>query len=165
MLTKELDKIHDFQKSKVSCFIVKHGAHKPFHQTSELSRRIREAEKDVQRLVQEELPALRRSEHGSSLSDVDPERQQRLHDTYAHDTGSDDDLSDGAGEESDESYDALEARFHGLEEEVAVLVADVHDLALYTKLNVTGFMKILKVYTFYYILYWRLIDFMFRNMM
>ena len=25
------------------------------------------------------------------------------------------------------------------------LVADVHDLALYTKLNITGFMKILKV--------------------
>jgi SPX domain protein involved in polyphosphate accumulation len=32
-----------------------------------------------------------------------------------------------------------------LEEEVANLVADVHDLALYTKLNITGFMKILKV--------------------
>jgi SPX domain protein involved in polyphosphate accumulation len=38
----------------------------------------------------------------------------------------------------------LEERFHGLEEEVAILVADVHDLALYTKLNITGFMKILK---------------------
>lgn len=44
-----------------------------------------------------------------------------------------------------ESFDALEERFHGLEEEVANLVADVHDLALYTKLNITGFMKILKV--------------------
>jgi SPX domain protein involved in polyphosphate accumulation len=38
----------------------------------------------------------------------------------------------------------LEERFHGLEEDVAILVADVHDLALYTKLNITGFMKILK---------------------
>jgi SPX domain protein involved in polyphosphate accumulation len=28
---------------------------------------------------------------------------------------------------------------------VATLVADVHDLALFTKLNITGFMKILKV--------------------
>ncbi len=41
--------------------------------------------------------------------------------------------------------DALEDRFMALEEEVATLVADVHDLALYTKLNITGFMKILKV--------------------
>lgn len=41
--------------------------------------------------------------------------------------------------------DALEDRFVALEEEVATLVADVHDLALYTKLNITGFMKILKV--------------------
>ena len=117
------------------------------HQTSELSRRIREAEKDVQRLVQEELPdeQHRRSKDTSlpSSPSVDPERQQHIRDPYVHDGGSDDDLSDG--DDSDESYDALEARFHLLEEEVANLVADVHDLALYTKLNVTGFMKILKV--------------------
>jgi SPX domain protein involved in polyphosphate accumulation len=31
-----------------------------------------------------------------------------------------------------------------LEEEVSVLVADVHDLALFTKLNFTGFVKIVK---------------------
>lgn len=43
------------------------------------------------------------------------------------------------------SIDALEDQFVALEEEVATLVADVHDLALYTKLNITGFMKILKV--------------------
>ena len=43
------------------------------------------------------------------------------------------------------SVDALEDQFLSLEEEVATLVADVHDLALYTKLNITGFMKILKV--------------------
>ena len=43
------------------------------------------------------------------------------------------------------SVDALEDQFMLLEEEVATLVADVHDLALYTKLNITGFMKILKV--------------------
>lgn len=67
-------------------------------------------------------------------------------DPYAQDEGSDDDISDVEDEEgSDESYDALEERFHGLEEDVAILVADVHDLALYTKLNITGFMKILKV--------------------
>jgi SPX domain protein involved in polyphosphate accumulation len=43
------------------------------------------------------------------------------------------------------SLDGFEDRFHALEGEVANLVADVHDLALYTKLNITGFMKILKV--------------------
>ena len=74
----------------------------------------------------------------------DPECLQVQRDSYAHDGGSDDDLSDDEGEHSDDSYDALEERFHGLEEEVAILVADVHDLALYTKLNITGFMKILK---------------------
>ncbi|KAJ3493386.1 hypothetical protein NLJ89_g11032 [Agrocybe chaxingu] len=133
MLENELDKIHDFQRAK----------------TSELARRIRDAEKDVQRLVVEELEDdhrhSTRSKAASSASSTngDVEGQQHTHDPYAHDGGSDDDLDD-EDENSDESYDALEERFHGLEEEVAVLVADVHDLALYTKLNITGFMKILK---------------------
>ena len=77
-------------------------------------------------------------------SSPDPESLQVQRDSYAHDGGSDDDITDDEGEHSDDSYDALEERFHGLEEEVAILVADVHDLALYTKLNITGFMKILK---------------------
>ncbi|KAJ2918482.1 hypothetical protein MD484_g1970, partial [Candolleomyces efflorescens] len=128
MLTKELDKIHDFQKDK----------------TSELSKRIREAEKEVKKLVAEEHETDRDPRSGST-SRADIEGQQADHDPYAHDGGSDDDLSDDEdGHDSDESYDALEERFHGLEEEVANLVADVHDLALYTKLNITGFMKILK---------------------
>jgi SPX domain protein involved in polyphosphate accumulation len=42
---------------------------------------------------------------------------------------------------SEASYDE---KFKDLEEEVATLVADVHDLALYTKLNFTGFVKIVK---------------------
>ncbi|RDB26192.1 Vacuolar transporter chaperone 4 [Hypsizygus marmoreus] len=127
MLEKELDKIHDFQKDK----------------TSELARRIREAEKDVQRLVIEELD---HREHPSPPSPSSPHEpiadaeSQQVEDYAHHDGGSDDDLSD----DEDESYDELEDRFHGLEEEVANLVADVHDLALYTKLNITGFMKILK---------------------
>lgn len=76
--------------------------------------------------------------------DVDPESQQQT--SLGPDEGSDDDDDEDIDGDSDvESYDALEDRFHGLEEEVATLVADVHDLALYTKLNITGFMKILKV--------------------
>jgi hypothetical protein len=109
-------------------------------QTSELSRRIRDAEKDVQRLVSEDFVA----DDQPEPSPTDPEAQQQ--DSYGPDAGSDDDDSDDGHAESDpESFDALENRFHGLEEEVATLVADVHDLALYTKLNITGFMKILKV--------------------
>jgi hypothetical protein len=41
------------------------------------------------------------------------------------DEGSDDDDED---EDDTVSIDALESRFHSLEEEVANLVADVHDL-------------------------------------
>ncbi|KAL0953247.1 hypothetical protein HGRIS_004500 [Hohenbuehelia grisea] len=184
MLEKELDKVHDFQKAK----------------TSELSRRIREAEKEVKVLVAEDSAPQsprqgqpnehsnatpghlsghkdhhRRHKHhnghtnGSadqtqsaqpSTGSADPERQGSNVPLYAQDDGSDTDSEDGSvsgetdtdsedahamdGSDTDESYDALEARFHALEEEVATLVADVHDLALYTKLNITGFMKILK---------------------
>ncbi|KAK7050854.1 vacuolar transporter chaperone [Paramarasmius palmivorus] len=124
-LEKELDKIHDFQKAK----------------TSELSRRITEAERDVKRLVADEIqnPHTRLSTEASEQQSTDPENQQR--EAYEPDGGSDDE-DDEEGE--DESIDALEDRFHALEVEVATLVADVHDLALYTKLNITGFMKILK---------------------
>jgi SPX domain protein involved in polyphosphate accumulation len=145
MLTKELDKIHDFQKVKVGCFLRFISSVCSFAviiETSELSRRIREAEKDVQRLVAEELSSDEPPSHRSSSPD--PESQQIQREAYAPDGGSDDDMSDDEEEQSYESFDALQERFHGLEEEVAILVADVHDLALYTKLNITGFMKILK---------------------
>ncbi|KAG5638485.1 hypothetical protein H0H81_012417 [Sphagnurus paluster] len=116
MLEKELDKIHDFQKDKA------------------------QAEKDVKRLVTEDRQQQQRSPGLKPSADGDTENQHA--EDYTHDGGSDDDMSD----DEEESYDELEDRFHGLEEEVANLVADVHDLALYTKLNITGFMKILKEY-------------------
>ncbi|KAJ7476038.1 VTC domain-containing protein [Mycena latifolia] len=136
LLEKELDKIHDFQKAK----------------TTELAQRIRDAEKDVKRLVAEDAEygpesSSRRREQRPQASSADPETQLR-DDNYGLDGGSDDDSDTDSDEDISsmgaESFDALEARFHGLEEEVANLVADVHDLALYTKLNITGFMKILK---------------------
>ncbi|TFK46090.1 hypothetical protein OE88DRAFT_1715110 [Heliocybe sulcata] len=128
LLEQELDKIHDFQKQK----------------TSELSRRIRDAERLVKRLVVEE-----QAEEAHTITrSHDPESQQRelLDHGAAHDAGSDDEDEE---DESDDlkSLDALEDQFHELEEEVATLVADVHDLALYSKLNITGFMKILKKQT------------------
>ena len=135
MLEHELDKIHDFQMEK----------------TNELARRISSAELDVKRLVDEEDRYYRSLAHqlngSTSGSDVDLEEQRRL--SRDQDNGSDDDLDsdDGLADDrsgSARSSDAFEDQFRMLEEEVATLVADVHDLALYTKLNLTGFMKILK---------------------
>ncbi|KAF9065092.1 VTC domain-containing protein [Rhodocollybia butyracea] len=111
-LEAELDKIHTFQKAK----------------TSELSRRIADAERDVKRVVSEGYDEEEQPHDQSQHRD--PESQQREQD-HTLDEGSDDDDDD----EDDE--------------EVANLVADVHDLALYTKLNITGFMKILKKQTPY----------------
>ncbi|KAI6042557.1 SPX-domain-containing protein [Pisolithus marmoratus] len=122
MLKRELDKVHNFQKQK----------------TTELSNRIRDAEKDARRLVAQ-LEASRPPSEPST----DPESQDTRPSDYGPDEGSDD---DGDLDETD-SYEELEDLFHGLEENVATLVADVHDLALYTKLNITGFLKILKKQT------------------
>lgn len=81
------------------------------------------------------------SEH-SPTTPSDPESLHPRVSDYGPDEGSDDEEDlEGSGD----SYDELEDLFHGLEVEVATLVADVHDLALYTKLNITGFLKILKV--------------------
>jgi hypothetical protein len=110
------------------------------YQASELARRIRDAEKDVKRLVAEG----RDNEENGHQAETSEDTENQQQEEYPHDDGSDDGLTDDEGD-SDESFDALEDRFHGLEEEVAILVADVHDLALHTKLNITGFMKILKV--------------------
>ncbi|EED84275.1 predicted protein [Postia placenta Mad-698-R] len=112
-------------------------------QTAELSTRIKDAERAVKRLVITEYTD---GHDAHASTSADPERQQRQ--PMAHqDAGSDDD-DDTDDEGSDAmSIDALEDQFLVLEEEVATLVADVHDLALYTKLNITGFMKILKKQT------------------
>lgn len=82
------------------------------------------------------------SSEPSPITSSDPESLYPRTSDYGPDEGSDDeDDLEGGGD----SYDELEELFHGLEVEVATLVADVHDLALYTKLNITGFLKILKV--------------------
>jgi hypothetical protein len=108
----------------------------------------------VKKLVTEEIPATssptqHRVPEPCAPDSEDPEAS-RKRDTLQQDGGSDDDDTDEeddtlATDDSSQSLDALEEQFHLLEEEVATLVADVHDLALYTKLNITGFMKILKV--------------------
>lgn len=119
-----------------------------------MSNRIKIAERQVKKLVSEEFttpsPTHRRS---ASAADAEDPEASRRRETAQQDAGSDDDDEEDEDEgdtlatddESVQSVDALEEQFHFLEEEVATLVADVHDLALYTKLNITGFMKILKV--------------------
>lgn len=146
LLEQELDKIHDFQKSK----------------TTELARRIQNAEQDVHHLVKDEeeyQSAMLRLTNGTGRENtvvptpnLDVESQQR-HASTLDGGDSDDDLDSDDDEDAmpDDSNsgggsDAIDERFRWLEEEVATLVADVHDLALYTKLNLTGFMKILKVH-------------------
>lgn len=165
-----MDKIHDFQKDK----------------TTELARRIATSEKDVYRLVQDEetYHASNGNANGESstngnghiyrnyqsrsqpFSNGDAEEQQR-HVTHAQDGGSDDDLDSDDDENDREpgddtsgrSIETLEEQFRWLEEKVAILVADVHDLALYTKLNLTGFMKILKVrFSVLFSAMWKLTD-------
>lgn len=75
--------------------------------------------------------------------------ERNIRDRRDDDAGSDDDDDEDDQEDQDDvnsdlSIDAIEERFRELEEEVAILVADVHDLALFTKLNFTGFIKIVK---------------------
>lgn len=145
MLEVELDKIHDFQK----------------HKTTELAGRIASAEERVHRLVKEE-EAYHASFHAingtqihpetgarngyGTMSDLEGQRRHADADEVGSDDGSEEDSEDDR--ESGKSSDTFEEQFRWLEEEVATLVADVHDLALYSKLNLTGFMKILKVCSF-----------------
>lgn len=110
----------------------------------EINSRIDRLEKEVHSLVAK-ANADDSSEDGSSAGHrtaVDLEAQ--VHNYRDNDGGSDDD-DDGDDDDDDHlSMDDIEERFKELEEEVAVLVADVHDLALFTKLNFTGFVKIVK---------------------
>ncbi|KAL4257594.1 Vacuolar Transporter Chaperone Complex Subunit [Pleurotus pulmonarius] len=118
------------------------------HETHAIGKRVRVAEEPI----------------ASTSNGIDAESQGASRPMYTQDDGSDGEdeaehdteFTDGSDEsdsdselggmdtDTDDSYDSLEARFHALEDEVATLVADVHDLALFTKLNITGFMKILK---------------------
>ena len=134
--------------------LIRHLCLTPTHfgtsQAHELSHRIREAEKAVKILVEEEAE-LTAQGHGHGSRHANGSSSRATHDTEAQeshgndaDEGSDDD-DESVVHGDEHSLDDIEEHFHLLEEEVANLVADVHDLALYTKLNVTGFMKILKV--------------------
>lgn len=136
-LRDELTKCESFQRDKAE----------------ELMRKITALEKEVVGLVEEQSRQDAEEDdeedegvgaagaNGQSHRDVERNHQRTHRD---EDAGSDDD-DDGDDEDGDDSsVGDIEERFRELEDEVAVLVADVHDLALFTKLNFTGFQKIVK---------------------
>lgn len=108
-------------------------------------RKIEALEREVHAFVEEQELAEQEAE---SRDEEDPESGSRERNARRHrddDGGSDDDDDD----EDDDGASAIseteaEEKFKAFEDEVAVLVADVHDLALFTKLNFTGFQKIVK---------------------
>ena len=150
-----MDKIYDFQKEKArpsSGKLYLTSTYFKISQARELSHQIREAENAVKILVEEEAELIAQG-HGHDSHLANGSSSRATHDTEAQeahgndaDEGSDDDDEDAIIDHGDErTLEDIQEHFQLLEEEVANLVADVHDLALYTKLNVTGFMKILKV--------------------
>lgn len=127
ILSKELDKVYDFQKVKVT----------------EITERIKQAQSEVHLLVSSRpnsstsLPSRGNvSLPSSSSAGSEPDDENRF---AGHDAGSDDEFDTDT-----EDNDAYEERFLELEERLAIIIADVHDLALFTKLNYTGFHKIIK---------------------
>lgn len=112
-------------------------------------RKITVLEKEVVGLVEEQARQDADDEDGEeeahapsqSKRDVERNNQRSRHED---DGGSDDDEDGDDDDGDDSSVGDIEERFRELEDEVAVLVADVHDLALFTKLNFTGFQKIVK---------------------
>ncbi|KAK0556941.1 vacuolar transporter chaperone [Tilletia horrida] len=139
-LSKELEKVYAFQKEKVA----------------ELESRIKKAQAEVYLLVssrpssQASLPgsatASTSSQPASSSNNGGHHHHHHRHHgskdnvVYAHDDVGSDDEFDSDGDDSD----AVEEHFIELEERLAIIIADVHDLALFTKLNYTGFHKIVK---------------------
>lgn len=112
---------------------------------TELTDRIRKAQSEVHLLVSSRTnsaSSLARSHPSSEHAAEDDEQSstQQNNVVYAHDDVGTDDEFDSDTDDTD----AYEERFLELEERLAVIIADVHDLALFTKLNYTGFHKIVK---------------------
>ncbi|WVR06424.1 hypothetical protein IAU60_003455 [Kwoniella sp. DSM 27419] len=126
-LKNELAKCEKFQREK----------------SEDLMKQIMSLEKEVRGLVEKAglEPDTDDEDEADKRTPGDVERH--VEDMRDDDGGSDDEDDDDDAS-SNISSDAIEERFRELEEEVAILVADVHDLALFTKLNFTGFIKIVK---------------------
>jgi hypothetical protein len=106
--------------------------------------KIDDLEKEVLGLVEkasEEDDEDEEEEVGTRAKQTPGDMERNVQDHRDEDGGSDDEDDDAS---SAMSEGGIEDRFRELEEEVSILVADVHDLALFTKLNFTGFVKIVK---------------------
>ncbi|CAO1625960.1 unnamed protein product [Parajaminaea phylloscopi] len=133
MLRQELNKVYDFQSLKVQ----------------ELTDRIKQAQAEIHLLVSSRqssavsLPVENNASSGEATdgeaSGTHANQRGRRHIHAADNVGSDDEFDSDT-----EDSDMHEERFLDLEERLAVIIADVHDLALFTKLNYTGFHKIVK---------------------
>ncbi len=113
----------------------------------ELSVRIADLERQVIRTCKQYDEALADGtdddeQHNGNGDGAAAERQGNP--DYVSDGGSDDEADgDDYGNDSDSEID-YDERFQRLEDESMDLVYDVHSLAMYTKLNFTGFIKIVK---------------------
>lgn len=122
-LRDELTKCETFQADKAA----------------ESMRKIDTLEKEVHAFVDKQAAEAEQDAQDREAGDM--ERDVRSH---RDDDGGSDDDDDDDDEGSTISETEAEERFKDFEDQVATLVADVHDLALFTKLNFTGFQKIVK---------------------
>ncbi|GAA5905699.1 Vtc4p [Sporobolomyces salmoneus] len=115
----ELDKIVKFQESKIS----------------ELSEKINSYEQEVKDLIATADSAHKKQSTIKGTGDGDDAGLRN-----DEEQGDDDDTDAG----SDTSDDEFEDRFVELEEDLANVIADVHDMGHFSHLNYTGFIKIVK---------------------
>lgn len=124
-LEKQLEKIYSFQKSKVD----------------ELANRILISEQIVNNFITSSRSPSPSSQHNQNKDNKDNSKS-----VDSDDDDSESGKSNQHPDDDSSGYDLnqFEDRFKELEDDLAVLVADVYDLANYTKLNYTGFIKIVK---------------------
>jgi SPX domain protein involved in polyphosphate accumulation len=147
LLEAQLDKVYGFQKEKVRCPLCCALQPADVHslQTAELATRIKDTERAVKKLVASDDHD--RAREATDVT-ITPGRQGLEASGDTENQQFDDDAPDAGSDDDDDESPDREDHFQQLEEDVADLVADVHDLALFSKLNFTGFMKILKVCSF-----------------
>ncbi|GAA5995708.1 Vtc4p [Rhodotorula paludigena] len=119
-LESELDKVAKFQEDKIN----------------ELTDKITNYEREVKELINMSEDA-RKSKRRSGRNESATEGEEGDPEASMADTTDDDSMSDT-------SDDEFEDRFVDLEEDLANVIADVHDLGHFSHLNYTGFIKIVK---------------------
>ncbi|PKI84107.1 Vtc4p [Malassezia vespertilionis] len=133
-LSKELDKVYSFQKSKIM------GRIEHVNQGVQQLLSLKNSHASDASLGHASTSASGHPPHHHTQSSGEQEgvHREMMYQAH-HNAGSDDEFDSDS-----EAGDVLEERFLDLEEQLASVIADVHDLALFTKLNYTGFLKIVK---------------------